>query len=78
MLQKRILVAEDQAKDAFILERPFKKTDAKTTLRFVRDGQEVIDIWMGKRSSLIEMSGFRIKSDLGAAARLVPQGVITN
>src|SRR5258708_40220354 len=48
MVQKRILVAEDQANDAFILERAFKKTGTKTTLHFVRDGQEAVDYLDGQ------------------------------
>ena len=45
---KRILVAEDQVNDAFILERAFKKTGAKATLHFVRDGQEAINYLEGQ------------------------------
>ena len=48
MGQKRILVAEDQANDAFILERAFNKTGAKATLHFVRDGKEAIDYLEGQ------------------------------
>ncbi len=48
MGQRRILVAEDQTNDAFILERAFKKTGAKATLHFVRDGQEAIDYLEGE------------------------------
>ena len=41
-------MAEDQTNDAFILERAFKKTGAKATLHFVRDGQEAIDYLEGE------------------------------
>jgi CheY-like chemotaxis protein len=48
MVERGILVAEDQANDAFILERAFKKTGARTKLHFVRDGQEAIDYLEGQ------------------------------
>src|SRR5258708_1360550 len=48
MGQRRILVAEDQTNDAFILERAFQRTGSKATLHFVRDGQEAIDYLEGQ------------------------------
>ena len=43
-----ILVAEDDPTDAYFLERAFKRAGIPVTLRFVRDGQEVIDYLEGK------------------------------
>jgi|ERR1041385_5206902 CheY-like chemotaxis protein len=39
----RILVAEDDPKDAFLLERAFSKSGAEVSLHFVRDGAEAIE-----------------------------------
>lgn len=40
--RKTILVADDDANDAFLLERAFMKTGINADLRFVRDGSETI------------------------------------
>src|SRR5438093_11629714 len=40
---KRFLIAEDDAMDAFLLERAFAAAGVSASLRFVRDGQEAID-----------------------------------
>ena len=43
-----ILVAEDDTDDAFFLQRAFHKAGVRTSLKFVRDGQEVIDYLDGE------------------------------
>jgi two-component system response regulator len=43
-----ILVAEDDATDAYFFQRAFKRSGIPVTLHFVRDGQEVIDYLQGK------------------------------
>jgi DNA-binding response OmpR family regulator len=43
-----ILVAEDDATDAFFLQRAFKRSGIPVTLHFVQDGQEVIDYLRGE------------------------------
>jgi CheY-like chemotaxis protein len=43
-----ILVAEDDPTDAYFLERAFKRAGIPVILRFVRDGQEVIEYLEGK------------------------------
>jgi len=42
-----ILVAEDDADDAFLLQRAFGKLGITTSLKFVHDGQEAIDYLQG-------------------------------
>ena len=44
----RILVAEDDTTDAFLLKRTFVRTGKNTSLHFVRDGQEVVDYLSGE------------------------------
>ena len=39
----RVLVAEDDDIDAFLLERAFTKVGMKVPIKFVRDGQEAVD-----------------------------------
>src|SRR6266436_9370444 len=39
----RVLVAEDDPMDVFLLERAFASAGVPASLRFVRDGQEAID-----------------------------------
>src|SRR5436190_18241009 len=39
----QILVAEDDPNDAFFLERAFDKGGVKVPIRFLNDGQQVID-----------------------------------
>ena len=39
----RVLVAEDDDIDAFLLERAFSRVGMKVPLKFVRDGQEAVD-----------------------------------
>jgi len=46
----RILVAEDDTTDAFLLERTFARTGNRTSLHFVRDGQEAVDYLSGEGS----------------------------
>ena len=45
---ERILVAEDDAADAFFLQRAFAKAGVPSTLHFVRDGQEAVDYLHGE------------------------------
>jgi len=47
---ERILVAEDDAEDAFFLKREFAKAGVPSTLHFVRDGQELIDYLEGNEA----------------------------
>ena len=42
-----VLVAEDNATDAFFLQRAFSRAGMPVSLHFVRDGQEVIDYLQG-------------------------------
>jgi CheY-like chemotaxis protein len=42
-----VLVAEDDLDDVFLLRRAFSKAGVATGLKFVRDGQEVIDYLSG-------------------------------
>jgi CheY-like chemotaxis protein len=44
----RILVAEDDSTDAFLLKRTFAKAGIRTGLHFVRDGQEAVDYLSGE------------------------------
>src|SRR5947208_11973317 len=46
-ITETILVAEDDADDAFFLQRAFKKLGIPTSLKFVHDGQEAIDYLHG-------------------------------
>ncbi len=43
----RILVAEDNAGDALLLERAFSKAGVNVPIHFVHDGQEVVDYLEG-------------------------------
>jgi CheY-like chemotaxis protein len=45
---RTVLVAEDDHSDAVLLELAFKKAGMQVDLRFVRDGQEVIDYLSGQ------------------------------
>lgn len=45
---EHILVAEDDATDAFFLQRAFNRAGIPVQLHFVRDGQEAIDYLEGK------------------------------
>ena len=42
-----ILVAEDDPTDAYFFQRAFRRAELPVVLRFVRDGQEVIDYLRG-------------------------------
>jgi CheY-like chemotaxis protein len=42
-----ILVAEDDAEDAFLVERAFQKADMDVRIHYVRDGQEAMDYLSG-------------------------------
>ena len=46
---KKVLVAEDDPGDVFLLQRAFTIAEIPTTLHFVRDGQEAIDYLDGKK-----------------------------
>ena len=41
-------MAEDDTTDAFLLERTFARTGNRTSLHFVRDGQEAVDYLSGE------------------------------
>jgi len=47
MLSKRVLIAEDDPSDVFLLKRAFTLAQVPATLYFVRDGQEAIDYLEG-------------------------------
>jgi len=47
-MSKRVLVAEDDPSDAFLLQRAFAAAQIPATLHFVRDGQEAIDYLTGE------------------------------
>lgn len=47
-MTKRVLVAEDDPADKFLLERAFANANVAATLHFVRDGQEAIDYLAGE------------------------------
>src|SRR5215471_341593 len=49
----QILVAEDDPNDAFFLERAFDKGGVNVPIRFVTDGQQVID-YLEKKTPFIE------------------------
>ena len=42
-MSKRVLIAEDDPSDIFLLKRAFSLAQVPATLHFVRDGQEAID-----------------------------------
>jgi CheY-like chemotaxis protein len=44
---KKVLIAEDDASDAFLLRRAFSLASEPIVLHFVRDGQEAIDYLEG-------------------------------
>ncbi len=48
MVDKRILIAEDDPGDAFLLERAFSKSGLNFVVSFVHDGQEAIDYLSGQ------------------------------
>jgi len=45
---KRVLIAEDDPSDVFLLERAFQAAGIPASLHFVRDGQEAIDYLGGE------------------------------
>ena len=45
---KKVLIAEDDPGDVFLLKRAFSQSGISITLHFVRDGQEVIDYLRGE------------------------------
>src|SRR5438067_621849 len=47
-MTNRVLIAEDDPIDVFLLERAFATAAVPASLRFVRDGQEAIDYLEGK------------------------------
>jgi CheY-like chemotaxis protein len=47
---KRVLVAEDDPGDVFLLQRAFNEAGVPASLHFVRDGQEAIDYLGGEAS----------------------------
>jgi CheY-like chemotaxis protein len=44
----RVLVAEDDEIDAFLLERAFTRAEVVAPVKFVRDGQEAVDYLSGE------------------------------
>jgi CheY-like chemotaxis protein len=46
-MSKRVLIAEDDPSDVFLLKRAFTLAQVPATLHFVRDGQEAIDYLEG-------------------------------
>jgi CheY-like chemotaxis protein len=46
-MSKRVLIAEDDPSDVFLLKRAFTLAQIRATLHFVRDGQEAIDYLEG-------------------------------
>jgi len=48
MAKKRVLVAEDDPSDVYLLKRAFAAADVPATLHVVRDGQEAIDYLEGQ------------------------------
>ena len=47
-MPKKVLIAEDDPSDAFLLRRAFAAAGVPATLHFVRDGQEAIDYLGGE------------------------------
>src|ERR1051326_8590666 len=47
-MSKRVLIAEDDPSDVFLLKRAFALAQIPATLHFVRDGQEAIDYLEGE------------------------------
>jgi CheY-like chemotaxis protein len=47
-MSKRVLIAEDDPSDVFLLKRAFSLAQVPATLHFVRDGQEAIDYLEGE------------------------------
>jgi CheY-like chemotaxis protein len=48
MSKKRILIAEDDASDVYLLQRAFSAAQIPASLHVVRDGQEAIDYLEGR------------------------------
>src|SRR4051812_11006320 len=49
-MPKRVLIAEDDPSDIFLLQRAFAMAEVPAALHFVRDGQEAIDYLGGEAS----------------------------
>jgi CheY-like chemotaxis protein len=47
-MEKKVLVAEDDPSDIFLLKRAFAAAEVNAALHFVRDGQEAIDYLLGE------------------------------
>jgi CheY-like chemotaxis protein len=47
-MRKKVLIAEDDSGDVFLLERAFAAAQVPASLYFVRDGQEAIDYLEGE------------------------------
>src|SRR5215470_8505875 len=47
-MSKKVLIAEDDPSDVFLLKRAFQLAQVPATLHFVRDGQEAIDYLEGE------------------------------
>ena len=45
---KKVLIAEDDVTDVFLLQRAFAAADVQARLSFVRDGQEAVDYLEGE------------------------------
>jgi CheY-like chemotaxis protein len=56
-MPKRVLVAEDDPTDAFLLQRAFSRSGVTASLHFVRDGQEAID-YLGGESDFANREQF--------------------
>ncbi len=47
--EKRILVAEDDPNDVFLLQRAFARTGEQVDVEFVRDGEEALNYLQGSK-----------------------------
>lgn len=54
---KRVLIAEDDPSDIFLLQRAFAAARVPATLHFVRDGQEAID-YLGGEATFADRSAY--------------------
>ena len=54
---KRVLIAEDDPGDVFLLQRAFSTAGVSASLHFVRDGQEAID-YLGGEASFADRTAY--------------------
>jgi len=54
---KRVLIAEDDPSDVFLLQRAFTAAGVPAALHFVRDGQEAID-YLGGEASFADRASY--------------------